>query len=179
MTDSNTMRTSSGSDLLPGAILSDPCMSGYRAISPFDRSGQDLRYAPTHRTNTGPGIGRTATRVSDRNRYRRLTGRITLSLRREYVHQPVEGRGRQESTMRAVTVYRLEDVSNFSYHTRHPIGSVLEQRIYERVNNYKDLLRLARRTFALDTADAEHVLIDVGQGRQAYLPGLTRNRSAG
>jgi hypothetical protein len=33
--------------------------------------------------------------------------------------------------MRAVTVYRLEDVSNFSYHTRHPIGSVLEMRIYE------------------------------------------------
>jgi len=52
-------------------------------------------------------------------------------------------------------------------------------RKYERVNNYKDLLRLARRFFALDTADAEHVLIDVDQGRQAYLPGLTRNCSAG
>jgi hypothetical protein len=46
--------------------------------------------------------------------------------------------------MRAVTVYRLDDSSNFSYHTRRPIGSVLELRIYERVNNYKDLLRLAR-----------------------------------
>ena len=55
----------------------------------------------------------------------------------------------------------------------------MEMRKYERVNNYKDLLRLARRLFALDTADAEHVLIDVGQGRQAYLPGLTRNCSAG
>ena len=76
--------------------------------------------------------------------------------------------------MRAVTVYRLDDTSNFSYHTRHPIGSVLELRIYERVNNYKDLLRLARRLFALDTADAVHVLIDVGQGRQAYLPEQTR-----
>ena len=26
--------------------------------------------------------------------------------------------------MRAVTVYRLDDSSNFSYHSRHPIGSV-------------------------------------------------------
>ena len=81
--------------------------------------------------------------------------------------------------MRAVTVYRLDDSSNFSYHTRHPIGSVLELRIYERVNNYKDLLRLAQRLFALDTADAVHILIDVGQGRQAYLPELTRDCSAG
>ena len=81
--------------------------------------------------------------------------------------------------MRAVTVYRLDDSNNCSYHTRHPIGSVLELRTYERGNNHKDLLRLARRLFALDTADAVHVLIDVGQGRQAYIPGLTRNCSAG
>jgi hypothetical protein len=69
------------------------------------------------------------------------------------VRQPAEGRGKQGDTMRAITVYRLDDSSNFSYHTRHPIGSVFELRIYERVNNYKDLLRLARRLFALDTAD--------------------------
>jgi len=81
--------------------------------------------------------------------------------------------------MRAVTVYRLDDGTNFSYHTRHPIGSVWELRIYERVNNYKDLLRLARRLFALDTADADHVLIDVGQCRRAYHPELTRECSAG
>ncbi len=81
--------------------------------------------------------------------------------------------------MRAVTVYRREDSSNSSYPTRHPIGSVLELRIYERVNNYKDLLRLARRLFASDTADAVHVLIDVGQGRQAYLPEPTRECPAG
>ena len=67
--------------------------------------------------------------------------------------------------MRAVTVYRLDDSSNFSYHTRHPIGSVIELRIYERVNNYKDLLRLARRLFALDTADAVNIVIDVRQAR--------------
>jgi len=84
----------------------------------------------------------------------------------------------KEATMRAVTVYRLDDSSNFSYHTRHPIGSVLELRIYERGNNYKDLLRLARRLFALDTPDAVHVLIDVGQGRQANLPELNRECSA-
>jgi len=84
-----------------------------------------------------------------------------------------------EDTMRAVTVYRLDDSSNFSYHTRHPIGSVIELRMYDRVNNYKDLLRLARRLFALDTADALHVLIDVGQGRQAYLPEPTRSGSEG
>ena len=81
--------------------------------------------------------------------------------------------------MRAVTVYRLDDSSNFSYHTRHPVGSVFEPRIYERVDNYKDLLRLARRIFALDTADADHVLIDVGQGRQEYLPERTRDSSVG
>jgi hypothetical protein len=81
--------------------------------------------------------------------------------------------------MRAVTVYRLDDVSNFSYQTRHPIGSVVELRTYERVNNYKDLLRLAQRLFALDTADGVHILIDVGQGRQAYLPELTGDCSTG
>ena len=81
--------------------------------------------------------------------------------------------------MRAVTVYRLDDRNNFSYHTRHPIGSVVELRVYERGNNYKDLLRLARTLFALDTADADHVLIDVGQGRQAYLPEVNRECSAG
>lgn len=91
----------------------------------------------------------------------------------------VDGRTREKkATMRAVTVYRLDDSSNFSYHTRHPIGSVLEQRIYERGNNYKDLFRVARRLFALDTADAVHVLIDVGQGRQAYLPELNGECSA-
>jgi hypothetical protein len=81
--------------------------------------------------------------------------------------------------MRAVTVYWLDDSNNFSYHTRHPIGSVLELRKYERGNNYKDLLRLARRLFASDMADADNVLIDVGKGRQAYLPELSRSGSTG
>ena len=80
--------------------------------------------------------------------------------------------------MRAVTVYRLDDSSNFNYHTRHPIGSVIELRTYERVNNHNDLLRLARRLFALDTADDIHLLFEVGQGRATYLPERTRNCSA-
>jgi len=81
--------------------------------------------------------------------------------------------------MRAVTVYRLDYGSNTRYPTRHPIGSVLELRKTERVNNYNDLLRLARRLFALDTADAVHIVIDVSQARQSYLPEPTRDCSAG
>jgi hypothetical protein len=47
------------------------------------------------------------------------------------------------------------------------------------VNNYNDLLRLARRLFALDRTDAVHIVIDVSQARQAYLPELTRDWAAG
>jgi hypothetical protein len=81
--------------------------------------------------------------------------------------------------MREVTVYRFDDGRNSRYQTRHPIGSVLERRTYERVNNYKDLLRLARRLFASDAADAVHILIDPGQGRAPYLPEPPRECPAG
>ena len=81
--------------------------------------------------------------------------------------------------MRAVTVYRLDCGSNTGYPTRRPIGSVLELRKHERVNNYNDLLRLARRLFALDRTDAVHIVIDLSQARQAYLPELTRDWAAG
>ena len=81
--------------------------------------------------------------------------------------------------MRAVTVYRLDYGRNTGYRTRHPIGSVLELRKHERVNNYNDLLRLARRLFALDSMDAVHIAIDVSQSRQAYLPELTRDVAVG
>ena len=60
--------------------------------------------------------------------------------------------------------------SNSTYPARHPVGSVVERRIHERVNNYNDLSRLARRLFALDTADSIHLLIDlidVDQDRKA------------
>jgi len=81
--------------------------------------------------------------------------------------------------MRTVTVYRLDDGRNTGYRTRHPIGSVLELRRSERGNNDRDLLRLARRLFALNTADAVHILIDVSQARQTYFPERTREYSAG
>ena len=77
--------------------------------------------------------------------------------------------------MRAVTVYRMD----YTMKTKYPLGVVLERRKTERVNNYNDLLRLARSTFALDTADANNIIIDVSQARRAYLQELTRDCSAG
>jgi hypothetical protein len=77
--------------------------------------------------------------------------------------------------MRAVTVYRVD----YARKTRYPVGVVLEQRKTERGNNYTDLLRLARRQFALETADAVHIVIDVSHTRRAYLPELTSDCSAG
>ena len=77
--------------------------------------------------------------------------------------------------MRAVTVYRMD----YGRRTKDPIGVVLEKRKTERTNNYNDLLRLARRLFALDTADSVHIVIDMSQARQAYLPERTRDCSAG
>ena len=66
--------------------------------------------------------------------------------------------------MRAVTVYRVD----YDRKTRYPVGVVLEQRKTERGNNFKDLLRLARRLFASDAADAVHIVIDASQARRAY-----------
>jgi hypothetical protein len=68
--------------------------------------------------------------------------------------------------MRAVTVYRVD----YGRKTKDPIGTVLEKRKTERAHNYHDLLRLARRLFALDTADALHIVIDVSQAPRATLP---------
>ena len=77
--------------------------------------------------------------------------------------------------MRAVTVYRVD----YDSRTRYAVGVVLEQRKTERGNNYKDLLRLARRQFALDPSDAAHIVIDVSQARQAYLPAEGHNQNRG
>lgn len=68
--------------------------------------------------------------------------------------------------MRAVTVYRLDDGGKAGYRTRHPIGSVLERRNHERMNNASDLLWLARRRFALDAADANHIVIEESKARR-------------
>jgi len=81
--------------------------------------------------------------------------------------------------MRAVTVYRLDYGVDAGYRTRHPIGSVLERRKQERVNNYDDLSRLARRLFVLDTADVVHIVIDVRQIRGMIIPELTSDCFAG
>ena len=64
--------------------------------------------------------------------------------------------------MRAVTVYRMDSVRKI----KDPVGVVLERRKTERTNNYNDLLRLAQRLFALDTADVVNIVIDVRQARQ-------------
>jgi hypothetical protein len=81
--------------------------------------------------------------------------------------------------MRVVTVYRVEYDRKSGYPTRHPIGSVLELRKQERVNNYIDLLRLARRLFVLETADSAHIVIEWSPSRQAYLPERTNACAAG
>ncbi len=77
--------------------------------------------------------------------------------------------------MRAVTVYRVD----FGWKTKVPIGAVLEKRKTERANNNYDLLRLARRIFALDAADAANIIIDVNQARRVILPEQTRECLAG
>ena len=73
--------------------------------------------------------------------------------------------------MRAITVYRVD----YGRRTKEPIGVVMENRKTERTNNYNDLLRLARRLFANDTADSVHIVIDMSQARKAYLPERTRD----
>ena len=77
--------------------------------------------------------------------------------------------------MRAVTVYRVD----YGRKTKDPVGVVFEMRKTERANNYNDLLRLARRLFAVDTSDAVHIVIDVSHSRRTTLPERTRDCSAG
>ncbi len=77
--------------------------------------------------------------------------------------------------MRAVSVYRVD----YGRKTKTPVGVVLEQRKTERGSNHMDLLRLARRLFASDTADSVHISIDMSQARPATLRERTRDCSAG
>jgi hypothetical protein len=77
--------------------------------------------------------------------------------------------------MRAVTVYRVD----YGRKTKEPIGTLLERRKTERTHNYHDLLRVARRLFALDTVDALHIVIDVRHARDPFLPERTRECTAG
>ena len=68
--------------------------------------------------------------------------------------------------MRAVKVYRMD----YTMKTKYFLGVVFERRKTERVNNYNDMLRLARITFGFEPADAINIIIDVSQARRAYLP---------
>jgi hypothetical protein len=77
--------------------------------------------------------------------------------------------------MRAITVYRVD----YGRKTKDPIGTVFEKRKTERAHNYHDLLRLARRLFALDTADALHIVINVRRAREAIPPVRTMDYAAG
>jgi len=60
-------------------------------------AGHNEKDALNHRTTTDPKIRQTGTRVSDRSRYRRLAGRISVLETRECPHLPVEGRGKREA----------------------------------------------------------------------------------
>ena len=77
--------------------------------------------------------------------------------------------------MRAVTVYRMDSARK----TKDPIGVVFEKRKTERMGNYNDLLRLARRLFAVDTEDAVHIALDASDARRTLLPEMARDCSAG
>ena len=77
--------------------------------------------------------------------------------------------------MREITVYRWDEGRK----TKDPIGVVFEKRKKERGSNYIDLLRLARRRFAMNAATAVHIFIDLGHTRRTILPDLTSNCSTG
>ena len=77
--------------------------------------------------------------------------------------------------MLEVGVYRVD----YGRKIKDPIGTVFEKRKTERANNYLDLLWLARRLFALDSADAFRIVIDVRHARKGSLTELTRECSAG
>jgi hypothetical protein len=76
--------------------------------------------------------------------------------------------------MRAVPVYRVDYVRR----SKEPIGVVFEKRTTERAANYFDLLRLARRLFAVDTADSVHIMIDMREARRPILAEATSDCSA-
>jgi hypothetical protein len=76
--------------------------------------------------------------------------------------------------MRAVTVYRW-DVDR---KTKDPVGVVFEMRKTERGSNYMDLLRLARKHFAANKADAIHIILDLGHTRRTLPTERTSGCSA-
>jgi len=77
--------------------------------------------------------------------------------------------------MRAVTVFRWD----YGRKTKEPVGVVFEKRKIDRDGSYLDLLRLARKRFAVDSADAVNIIIDPGQTRRTIPAELASNCSAG
>ena len=77
--------------------------------------------------------------------------------------------------MRAVTVFRWD----YGRKTKEPIGVVFEKRKTERIGNYMDLLRLARKLFAVNSADAVNIIIDLGHARRTIPAELASSCSAG
>lgn len=77
--------------------------------------------------------------------------------------------------MRAVTVFRWD----YGRKTKEPVGVVFEKRKTERIGNYLDLLRLARKLFAVNSADAVNIIIDLGHTRRTIPAELASNCSAG
>jgi hypothetical protein len=77
--------------------------------------------------------------------------------------------------MGAIPVYRVDHVRK----TKTPIGVVFEKRTTERGGNHFDLLRLARRLFAVDAADAAYITIDAHQIRREIHLELTGDSSPG
>ena len=77
--------------------------------------------------------------------------------------------------MRAVTVFRWD----YGRKTKEPVGVVFEKRKTERDGNYLDLLRLARKLFAVNGADAVNIIIDSSQPRRTIPAELTGSCSAG
>lgn len=94
---------------------------------------------------------------------------------RGFVRLQVEGREKMEATMRAVTVFRWDEGRK----TKDPVGVVFEKRKTERASNYLDLLRLARKLFAVNRADAVHIIIDQNRPRRTIPTELTGDFSAG
>jgi hypothetical protein len=91
--------------------------------------------------------------------------------------QPASAGGariKQEDTMQEVRVYRWDNARN----SKDFIGVIIERRKTERGNNYIDLLRLARKRFAIDAADSIHVIIDPTQSRRTILPEPVKDCSA-
>lgn len=76
--------------------------------------------------------------------------------------------------MREVKVYRWDNARN----SKDFIGVIIERRKTERGNNYIDLLRLARKRFAVDAADSIHIIIDPSHPRRTILPEPVKESSA-